>query len=1066
MLRRIFFTGFVLSSFFLLINANVLAQLSDTAIVIGQVLDPSRAAVSTATVVLTHLATNAITEVRSDERGQYRTPPLRLGEYSISIQAAGFKHYTQRGIVLNLDDQREVNVVLTVGQASDSITVEAAPPLLQTSDSTVGTVITNKQIVELPLNGRDYLQLAALSAGTIPPLGGGVGISIGGQAGSQTAFLLDGLDNNNQQISTSHSGQKEIVKPSIDAIDEFKVVTNGYSAEYGRSSSGVVEIALKSGSNAFHGVAYEFLRNEALDAENLFTSPDSPKPPYKRNQFGAAIGGPIFRDKTFFFGDFEIGRIRQSVTSVNTLPTADERNGIFSTPLNGVTPNSSGQYVIPQTSFDPVAVKILALLPAPQTSAATGNYVYASPQNSDPTRWDLRLDQIISDKQSLYFRYSWQKTDDGVVSLLPPDPQVGYYSSGPPSGETGAQTIDVKSFVLAYTRIWSPTLVSSIHAGWNYLSWVNYFPNQSLTGIGIPGVDESNPGFSNVVITGLPALGVTNVPNADGSQDRQLSGDLTWNKAVHSLKFGVQANWLQTNFLSSQRSSGIFNFNGVYTGNAFADFLLGEASSASVSTYASLHFRAPYTHFFVQDDWKLTRRLTFNIGLRYELSPPAVDTNNAIANFEMKTDPFVGTPQLVLAGAGGSGRASRALQDVNYHDFAPRFGFAYSLPDDKTVLRGGYGIFYSNFITLGGMSSLEINPPDSVRVSLKPSPTAPSVFLSDGFPAGTLSLANAKNVTLVSYDQRNVTPIAQEWNLNLQRQLPGGILVEVGYYGNKFDHNWWSIDGNPAPPEPGNVNAHRLYTSTAVPGTPFDISLSNVVRIQKDGYSNYHALQAKAEKRYAKGLTFIASYQYSKTIALGDTTGYQNYLDFGAERAVADQDMTHHFVGSAVYELPFGRNKPFGGDWNGMLNAFFGGWSIAPIITVDSGLPVDLSVSSDPSNTGENDRPNVVGNWHLANPTVQAWFNTAAFQAAAPYTFGDAGRNILRAPGLFNLDFAAHKSFQLTERISAQLRLESFNITNTPALGAPITDASNPSFGQIQSAGTPRDNQIALKVIF
>ncbi len=1027
-------------------------QQASDAVVVGRVVDSSHATIQAATVTLTHLATDATIQVHTDEHGQYRTPPVRIGEYAIRVEAPGFKRFNQRGLVLDIGDIREVNAVLEIGEVSDSVNVEAAAPLLQTADSTVGTVITNKQIEDLPLNGRDYLQLAALSSGTIAS---SQGVSVGGQAGTQASFLLDGQDNNNQQISTGHSGQKEIVKPSVDAVQEFKVVTNGYSAEFGRSSSGVVSVALKSGSNEIHGTAYEFLRNEALDAKNFFATSKSP---YKRNQFGAAIGGPVIRNKTFFFGDFEIGKIRQSSTAVSTLPSASQRVGLFSTAITDPTtgaPFAGNQ--IPLMRLDPVAMKAIGFLPAAQTAAATNSFVYASPQISNPYRFDFRIDQIVSDKENLYFRYSEQYTDNNVSSSLPPDAQGNYYSGG------GAQTTTSKSFVLVENRVWSPTLVSSLHAGWNYLSWINSFPTQQLTGLGIPGVTEVNPGFSQMAITGYPSLGVSNVPNNDASQNRQLTGDLTWTKGAHTVKFGVQAYWLQTNFLSSQRSSGIFNFNGQYTKNPLADFLLGYASSASLSNWSYLALRDPLTHFFVQDDWKVAPRLTLNFGLRYELSPPAVQKNDTIANFDLDSTP--GQPRLVLAGSEGDGRASRALMGVNHHQFAPRFGFAYAFPDDKTVLRGGYGIFYSNLITLGGMQSMETNPPNNIRVSLSTDKTKPpTILLSQGFAPNALALANATNVTLISYDRGSQAPLAQQWNFDIQRQLTGGILLEVGYYGNKFEHNWRQLDGNPAAPKAGTINANRLYTSTTVEGST--ITLADVVRIQKDGYSNYNALQAKVEKRYAKGLTFIASYSYSKTMGIGDTAGVQNALDWAAERAVSGQDVTQHAVGSAVYSLPFGTEKAHGANWGRVTNAILGGWSVAPIITVSTGSPLNLSVNGEPANTGGADRPNVIGDWQLAKPTVQQWFNTAAFVANAPYTYGNAGRNILRGPGLFNLDLAAHKTFRLTERVTAQLRFESFNATNTPALGNPNTQVGNALFGQISSAGTPRDNQIGLKILF
>jgi hypothetical protein len=393
------------------------------------------------------------------------------------------------------------------------------------------------------------------------------------------------------------------------------------------------------------------------------------------------------------------------------------------------------------------------------------------------------------------------------------------------------------------------------------------------------------------------------------------------------------------------------------------------------------------------------------------------------------------------------------------------------------VIRGGYGIFYSNIIMQGGMQSMEINPPNHIRVNLSTNPDVVSLMLSNGFAANALNISNATNVSLESTETSSVAPMAQEWNFDIQRQLPGGIMFEVGYYANHFDHMTWQIDGNAPPPEPGNINSNRPYQTAYVPGEG-TITLADVLRIQKDGYSRYNALQAKLEKRYAHGLTFIASYSYSKTMSLGDpvslggSSGVQNPLDWDADRAVSGQDMTQHFVGSAVYALPFGRGQTFGSHWNRATDAILGGWSFGPIVTADTGLPLNLTVNGDPSNTGtqgitgNNDRPNVVGDWHLSDPSVHEWFNTAAFVANAKYTFGDAGRNIIRSPGLVNLDLAAHKTFRLGERVRAQLRLESFNATNTPALGVPGAVLGTPQFGQISSAGTSRENQIGIKILF
>jgi hypothetical protein len=1061
----------------------LLGQVATDAVIVGTVTDASQAAIQGASITVTQNATAAVTKTITNGRGQYRTPPLRIGEYSVVIESKGFGQFRETGIVLDIGAVRQLDATLSLGEVSQSVEVQSTPQgLLQSSDSTVGTVITNQQIENLPLNGRDYLQLAILSAGTTPALGTSGGIGIGGQAGSKVAFLLDGLDNNNQQISTGHSGQKEIIKPSVDAIQEFKVVTNGYSAEYGRSSSGVVSVQLKSGTNAVHGTAFEFLRNDAADARNYFAQQSLP---FKQNQFGGTLGGPILKDRVFAFGDLEFLRVREQTPTYSLVPTDAQKSGQFSSAVydpstyDATTKTRSAfpESQIPEDQLDPVALKILNFFPSANstpTAANPNNFIYNSPAPSNNYRWDLRFDQILG-TQNIYERFSSQHDDQGVISSLPP--LNGEFYSG-----AGAQTTDSKSFIVGYNTSWSPTVLASLRVGWNYLYWHNFYPSQSLTSVGIPGVESVYPGFSQIAISNYATLGVSNVPNIDASENREVAADITWIRGAHTLKFGWQEFWLQTNFNSSQKSSGIFNFNGQYTSKtgssgssdqALADFLLGTASKGQLSGGAILNFRTPYTHFFVQDDWKATRNLTFNLGLRYELSPPPVDKHNAIANFDLDTDP--NAPRIVQAGSEGGGRVSRALQGVSYTGLAPRAGFAYSF-NDKTVLRGGYGIFYSNLITLGGMQSLEINPPDSLpRVTISPKATSPQILLKEGFPEGTLSFTNGKNVELASYERRAVVPTDQQWNLNLQRELPYGIVTEVGYYSNKLDHNWWQVDGNPAPPTPtsllpsGGINANRRFTSTTIPvaGDP-TITLADVIRIRKAGWSQYNALQVKVEKRYAKGLTFLASYAYSKTLGIGDTAGIQDQLDIAAERSVANTDMRHHFVGSMLYPLPLGRGRRFGSDWNRWADGVVGGWSFSPILTLSSGTPLNLIVSSDPSNTGGTaDRPNVVGDWHLRHSSPGQWFNTSAFVSSDSGEYGNAGRNLVTSPGTLNLDAALRKDIRIAEGVTVQLRLETFNATNTPQFGSPGIDVNAPkSFGVISTAGAPRENQIAVKFLF
>ncbi len=1101
MLRARVFYVFAL----VLFAAGVQAQVATDAVVTGTITDSTQRAIKGATVEIRNIATGVITTSKTNGQGEFRTLPLKIGEYTVDIESPGFRHYLEAGIHLDIGSVREINAVLTPGDVSETVEVKATTEeLLQRSDSTVGTVITTQQIQELPLNGgsngRDYLQLATLSAGTTPGNSSG-GISIGGQAGAQAAFLLDGIDNNNQQILTSHTGQKEVIKPSVDAISEFKVVTTSYAAEYGRSSSGVVSVNLKSGSNAIHGSGFEFIRNDAVDALPDFSAT---KLPFKYNDFGGTIGGPIKKDRAFVFGDAEFFRLRSASTTYSLVPTATQKSGLFSSaiydPTAGYTVAGStvtrttafASNQIPLARIDPIAKNLLLYYPDPLGSFAGGNnYHYNKNGSTNNYRWDLRVDSVLTAKQSIFGRYSSEQNQGSIVASLPP--LNGQYYAG-----SGAQTVNAQAFAVGYNTQFSPNVLGTARAGWNSIKWVQNFPNQSLAGVGIPGVSATAPGFTQITLTNFATIGTSNVPNSDNSGNRELAAAIIWTKGAHTLQFGWQEYWLQTNFNSSQLTSGIFDFNGQYTSKSptatpgndqrFADFLLGLTDKKQLSSPSILNFRSPYSHFYVQDDWKVSHSVTLNLGIRYELSLPAVSKFNTIANFDEDSNPR--KPQLVYAGQYGNSRAQRALQNVSYTNVAPRFGFAFSPPSSKTVLRGGYGIFYSNAITIGGMQSMENNPPaNKLRLAISPSSYVPSQFqyLQNGFATDALSLSNANGATgvsLVSFDRHAVIPTDQSWNLNVQRALPYGIVAEVGYYGNKFDHNWWQVDGNPAPATPtallptAGINANRLYKTTTIPGVAGNptIGLGTVSRVWKEGWSQYNALQAKAEKRYAKGVTFIASYAYAKTLGVGDTANFQDPTNIVAERAVTNTDMRHHFVGSAVYPLPFGRGQLVGSGWNRWLDGAFGGWTISPIVTISSGQPLNLTESKNPSNSGGTaDRPNLVGDPRAsvgangaATRTPGQWFNTSAFAVQASGTYGNAPRNAITGPGILNLDAGIHKTLIFHERFQAQLRLESFNVTNTPHYGAPALNVQSPTtLGTITTVtGNPRQNQLGVKILF
>lgn len=1065
------------------------AQQVDSAIIVGTIRDASDALVANAIVDLTHLATGAKFRVLSDENGQYRTPPLRIGEYELGVEAPGFKRVSQKGIALSVADVRRVDFRLEVGQLTETVEVEASVPLLQTAESSTGTVIGNRQIVDLPLNGRDYLQLAAISSGTVPSRGQGV--SVGGQRGTEVNFLIDGIDNNNQSIA-SQGNQKESVKPAIDAVAEFKVVTNGFAAEYGRSSAGVVNLTLKSGTNNFHGTVYEFLRNEALDARNFFTPVTSPKPRFRRNQYGFAAGGPVVRNKAFLFGDLELTDVRESSTNVSTVPGLAERTGDFTgrnliyDPLtfNGTSRQPFANNRVPVARIDPVSARITEWWPTPQLARATNNYTYIAPRNQDYRKWDVRYDQILGAKDNLFYRFSTQ-TQDVPASPQLPDASIGNVSR--PAGNK----VDSYNTALVYNRIWSASVVTSIRGGWNYLYTSIAAPNDRdlNSAIGLKGVDQTLPGSAEIEVAGFRGVGTSNFnPNLINSQTRQLSGDTTITRNRHSIKFGASAYWLQSHIVNPQRAKGRFEFDNRFTenpgvatnkgGEAFADFLLGASHTGFGSSFVYMNLRAPFTAYYLQDDWRVNDRLTLNLGVRYEINPPWVETRNLIANYDIDTNPA--SPRLVVAGADGSDRYGRGLQSTDYTNVAPRFGFAYSVTP-STVVRGAYGIFYGNVSNTGGGEFLETNPPFHLKASITTDRNNPTLFLRDGLPAGAVSPQNAQGLRLSSFERNVQWPIAQQWNLNVQHSLPDDILLEVGYFGNKMNHIVRRYDGNYAPPGPGDINARRRYPTVLIPGTNSVVSQSELNRFQYDGNTLYHGLQAKLEKRYSQGLTFIASYAWSKTIsdiggipgsgnAPGEDWRVQDPLNFRAERSLATQHMPHRFVGSYVYELPFGKGKPYGSSLHPVLDAAVGGWSVGGIVTLASGMPMNLTVQGQPSNTGsgQSDRPDVVGQWQLddSQRTLDRYFNTGAFVRNQAFRYGNAGRNILLGPGTVAWDFSAFKTFLFTERFNAQFRCESFNFTNTPVFGAPNTEVGNRNFGVISSAGNPRNMQLGLKVNF
>lgn len=1065
------------------------ALFAQTASVTGRVTDSSGAVIPGANVFIVNVATAQDRTVTTNDAGYYTFSLLQPGRYQIKVEHQGFKSITRSGLVFETDQRAELNFALEVGAVSEQVEVTANVAQLNTVEASRGQVIENRRIVEMPLNGRNYNQLALLSAGTVQPLAGArmEGFSVNGMRVSQNNFQLDGVDNNGIELAGAQR-RSEMVQPSIDAIQEFKVQTNAYAAEFGRAMGAVVNVTTKSGTNSIHGTAFEFLRNEKLDAKNFFDDPSKPKPPFKRNQYGLTFGGPVFipkvldgRNRFFFFGDFESTRVRESTTTTSTIPTLGMRNGDFSDLLTqrnkAITdPSTRAPFpgnIIPASRFDPVAKTLIGLYPTPQNANVANNYLNNAPRIQDVDRWDFRADASITSKDTAFWRISKQDLNSPVSLALPPPAYGGGFDFITEGYNTGA----------TWNHIWTPNLLQSIRGAWNFALFKRDNPVQTNGEFlnrkyGIPGGNSDIPGgFSSMGITGYRSLGIGGFNPVDrDSQNRQLAGDLTWTHGRHTVKGGVNILRSQNNIYNIRNQIGNYTFNARYTSDGMADFLLGQASTYAWNTPIQVDLRSWNLGFYAQDDIKITPRLTVNLGLRYEVVLPFVDKRDRMGIFDTYTDPA--NPRLIYAGAEGTDRYNRAMFATDRNNFMPRVGFAYKA-SNRTVIRAGYGIFYTYLEPFGDAEYLIGNPPNAFGVNISSSATTPAVLLKDGPLPGALTLEKAVGLTFVSYERRADLGYGQQWNFNIQQEFGRDWLFETGYNGSRGVHLLMRYEDNFSPPGPGNINAKRPILRAEIPGTGIISSpLGPVQGYKNNANSNYHAWVTRLEKRFSSGFTLLTSYGWSKTLgdtcgnsAAGNTTGcgYQDTRYLNLEKSVDNQDVPHRFVLSGIYEIPFGRGRAFGGNMHPVANTIFGGWGIGSIITWASGRPYSLTVSGNPANTGSIgvvNRPNLVGDPSAGERTLQQDFNTAAFAPNAQYTIGNLGRNTMRQRSFFGWDFSAMKNIPLHERIALQFRFEAFQFTNTPRFGQAGNGLGTNNFGTITSADTPRNLQLGMKLIW
>ena len=1067
----------------------------DTATITGEVKDASGALVPSAAITVTNIGTNITVTTTTNDEGTYTVTSLRPGDYTVTVEKTGFSKTLRSGVNLQVNQFARIDVTLQAGQVSETIEVASGAPLLETETSSRGSVIDQKKIVELPLNGRDYNQLALLSPGVFPgtPRLASVNfkgvLNVNGNRTFNNVFLLDGVDN----ISYSNSFRGEnvqLVQPSIDALQEFKIQTNAYSAEFGRSSGAVVNATIKSGTNSIHGTLYEFLRNDALDANNFFSNAlGAPKPVRKRNQFGVAIGGPIVKNRTFWFADYEGLREREGVPRTRLVPTAAQKAGLFTTavfdPFAAGRPefskNAAGQWVIPQNRWDPVGAKIVSLIPDPNVPGTT---IYAStPVTRTRTdQFDVRIDHQISNDIFLFGRYSFVDTNTFRPSPLPG------LAEGSFNDAFGANLNRSQGIAIGLTWTFSPTFVGDFRFGWGRGNYFTNPPNFGVNGaeeVGLKNVPNDPAivgGVPKVNIQGFDAVGRhTSTPQFQTPRSWNPRATLSWNTGKHFLKFGGEFLHVQTKINDLNATIGRMNFEDRFTGRAVGDLLLGLPSQLALTSFTVMDQGQDMYFSFIQDDFKWSPKLTLNLGVRYEFATPPRERNNNFANF----DPQTGT--MIFAKDGSI--FDRALIHPDQNNFAPRFGFAYTLTP-RVVLRGAYGVFYSHTVRQGREGLLGFNPPFLVDNLLQSTASGSAAIASaapfrlvNGYPNGLLDPNSlAPTISRRAQDANQRTPYIQQFNVGVQYELMKDLVFDVAYVGNKGT----KLNGFRNLNQRAVIqNANGSQSAGARPYPAF----GDIQWMENRVLSNYNSMQLRLERRFTRGFSALLSYTWGKalteapdhistsSVGAGFDTGTfrepQNGNNLKAERGLSEFDVKHRFVASYIYELPFGKGRRWGSNWNGVTDALLGGWQMSGINTFQSGLGLTATLAgSTVLNIGgeRRARPNVVGNPVLPDDqrTLQRWFNTDAFAAfnPAPQAFGNEGVGVMRGPGYINFDFTFSKNFDITEDLRFQFRTELFNAFNRANFGPPNIARDSSGFGQILSASNARIIQFGAKLYF
>jgi len=1081
----------------------VWSAVAQTSSMQGVVTDSSGAVVAAAQVTVTNLDTNVAVRASTNEQGIYIVPLLNAGRYKIECSAPGFAAKLVNDLRLEVGQTARVAFELSPGSVVETVQVSASAVLLNTETTDVGQVIDSKRILEMPLNGRNYLQLAQFTVGVLP---GGLGA--GSRARDEGAFaavgmqiaqnnvLLDGNDNSSRTSGGPLGFEAQAVKPSVDAVGEFKVVTNNMSAEHGYRSGAKVLVSTKAGTNEFHGSVYEFLRNDALDGTNFFANRNgSKKPTYRQNQYGATFGGPLIKNRTFFFGSFQGTHIRVGQSYTQTVPSRDivERGDFSQQPiqrrnvydpltLTGTAANAVrlpfANNVVPRNRWDPLVGPIMALYPASNVAGRDNlpdNYFF-SPSNADDARqYDVRIDHNLTANHRIMGRYSLRDQFRNEPGTLP----------YPATGGQG-QTVDLlgHNVVGSIQSTLSPTLFNEARFGFSKFDTRFDIPftenlNKQFGIKGAPGDnfgDGLDYGLARFTPSGFAEVGSRSFwPNINNLANFMFSDQALWQRGRHTLKFGVEYRFNNTYRDAARFRRGQFAFDGRYTsqfpnvgtsrgntGNGLADMLLGWSSNSQYGLNLGENGNLPYLGYFIQDDWKISNRVTLNIGLRYELFMqsrfPDPDRQR-VARYLLEGI-NVGTRAEERFVFPQSGNDCGCKLDKN--DWAPRLGLAWNVTD-KTVLRLGGGLFYGENNTIENSGRFTVGPPRALEINAQQNFERTTIFVQTGFPTLPTGVVPAGVGVSVSPDKLP-TLYAGQWFADLQRTLPFDTLLTVGYNGTKGTNLFVSR----------NVNLPMTPSATAAANTRLIRPQFNAVNLGENMlHSSYHSMTVKAERRFSNGFTFLSSFTWSHNIDQGNealldgSPGIVTPYELSRERSNSTLDRRLAWISSGVWELPFGKGRAY--LQSGFGAWVLGGWQLGGIFSKYTGLPVSHSINVNNQNLGGAVRGDWVRNPNLPSSerTIDRWFDTGFVVATAPGAISNAGRNLIVGPGRTNLDVTVARVFPMPwEGHALQFRFESFNFTNTPNFGPPAAGVGTPTAGRINNAEDPRRIQFALKYSF